>query len=115
MEARPCVVCRLGVRGLWMGCRRCRHGGHEGCLRAYYREWQLHMAHSANQVVSFMVIEGIAIRDSLSPGVIAESQSTTSTYPQHLPTVHHAVETSIATGTKMTAPQASKTETETPS
>jgi hypothetical protein len=35
-EARRCVVCRLGVKGLWMGCEKCRHGGHEDCMRVYH-------------------------------------------------------------------------------
>lgn len=54
-EARVCAVCRLGVRGMWMGCGKCLHGGHQvglplthaiigmaltpgqHCMRSYYR------------------------------------------------------------------------------
>ena len=36
--ARICSVCHSGVRGLWMGCGRCKHGGHQKCMRLYFRE-----------------------------------------------------------------------------
>ena len=26
------------VRGLWMSCGKCKHGGHQSCLRAYFGE-----------------------------------------------------------------------------
>lgn len=34
--AKICSICREPVRGLWMGCMRCRHGGHQRCMRLYY-------------------------------------------------------------------------------
>lgn len=39
-EARRCVICRNGVRGVWWGCGKCRHGGHQACLRDHYCEWR---------------------------------------------------------------------------
>lgn len=36
LPAKECAVCRGGVRGLWMGCGKCRHGGHQACMRAFY-------------------------------------------------------------------------------
>lgn len=31
-----CVICRKGVRGRWVACGICGHGGHEGCLRGWF-------------------------------------------------------------------------------
>ena len=31
-----CAVCRLTVRGLFVWCQGCSHGGHEACLRPWY-------------------------------------------------------------------------------
>ncbi|WVQ84512.1 hypothetical protein IAT38_006666 [Cryptococcus sp. DSM 104549] len=36
LDSKSCAVCRRGVRGLWMGCRRCNHGGHQKCMRLYH-------------------------------------------------------------------------------
>lgn len=42
LPAKQCAVCREGVRGLWMACGKCRHGGHQSCMRAFYRGSLLH-------------------------------------------------------------------------
>ncbi|OCF34320.1 hypothetical protein I316_03834 [Kwoniella heveanensis BCC8398] len=36
--AKSCAVCRRNVKGLWMGCRRCGHGGHQPCIRLYHSQ-----------------------------------------------------------------------------
>jgi len=38
LAAKECAICQQGVRGLWMGCAKCRHGGHQGCMRAFHRK-----------------------------------------------------------------------------
>lgn len=37
LPAKQCAICREGVKGLWMGCGKCRHGGHQACMRTFYR------------------------------------------------------------------------------
>ena len=39
MSAKRCGICREGVIGLWMGCGKCHHGGHQRCMRLYYSEF----------------------------------------------------------------------------
>ncbi|BEI90469.1 uncharacterized protein CcaverHIS019_0305390 [Cutaneotrichosporon cavernicola] len=34
--AKICTICREPVKGLWMSCNTCRHGGHQRCMRSYY-------------------------------------------------------------------------------
>ncbi|WVF68409.1 hypothetical protein IAT40_003174 [Kwoniella sp. CBS 6097] len=36
--AKSCAVCRRVVKGLFMGCRRCGHGGHQPCMRLYHSQ-----------------------------------------------------------------------------
>ncbi|GMK56594.1 hypothetical protein CspeluHIS016_0304340 [Cutaneotrichosporon spelunceum] len=36
--AKICTICREPVKGLWMSCNTCRHGGHQRCMRLYYTE-----------------------------------------------------------------------------
>ena len=31
-----CVICRKGVKGRWVMCQGCGHGGHDECLRDWY-------------------------------------------------------------------------------
>ncbi|ORY34659.1 hypothetical protein BCR39DRAFT_513871 [Naematelia encephala] len=38
LTAHKCAICHQGVKGIWMGCSRCRHGGHSQCMRLYYHE-----------------------------------------------------------------------------
>ncbi|KAK8849751.1 hypothetical protein IAR55_005086 [Kwoniella newhampshirensis] len=38
MGAKTCAVCRKRVKGLWMGCRKCDHGGHQNCMRLYHSQ-----------------------------------------------------------------------------
>ena len=42
--AKTCVVCHQAVKGLWMGCGKCKHGGHQKCLRLYYSSTELRIA-----------------------------------------------------------------------
>lgn len=42
--AKTCVVCHQAVKGLWMGCGKCKHGGHQKCLRLYYSSAELRLA-----------------------------------------------------------------------
>ncbi|ORX37616.1 WD40-repeat-containing domain protein [Kockovaella imperatae] len=37
-NARYCVVCHRPVKGLYLGCRQCHHGGHQKCMRLHYLE-----------------------------------------------------------------------------
>ncbi|WVN90903.1 uncharacterized protein L203_106148 [Cryptococcus depauperatus CBS 7841] len=37
LGAKACAICRKYVKGLWMGCRQCNHGGHQICMRYFYR------------------------------------------------------------------------------
>lgn len=32
------VLSHRTVKGLWMGCGHCQHGGHQQCMRRYYRQ-----------------------------------------------------------------------------
>ncbi|WRT69791.1 uncharacterized protein IL334_006782 [Kwoniella shivajii] len=38
MGAKLCSVCRKIVQGIWLGCRKCGHGGHSGCMRLYHHQ-----------------------------------------------------------------------------
>ncbi|ODN73379.1 hypothetical protein L202_07913 [Cryptococcus amylolentus CBS 6039] len=38
MGAKECAVCRKVVKGMWMGCRKCSHGGHHACMRLYHSQ-----------------------------------------------------------------------------
>ncbi|OWZ62705.1 hypothetical protein AYX14_06867 [Cryptococcus neoformans] len=38
MGAKRCAVCRKTIKGLWMGCRQCGHGGHQACMRLYHSQ-----------------------------------------------------------------------------
>ncbi|WVQ74341.1 hypothetical protein IAR50_003940 [Cryptococcus sp. DSM 104548] len=38
MGAKECAVCRKAVKGMWMGCRKCSHGGHHACMRLYHSQ-----------------------------------------------------------------------------
>ena len=37
LPAKSCVICLEGVKGLFMACAKCRHGGHQACMRTFYR------------------------------------------------------------------------------
>jgi hypothetical protein len=38
LPAKTCVICQEGVKGLFMACSKCQHGGHQACMRSFYRE-----------------------------------------------------------------------------
>ncbi|WWC73599.1 uncharacterized protein I206_107571 [Kwoniella pini CBS 10737] len=38
LGAKVCAVCRKVVKGLWLGCRKCGHGGHGTCMRVYHNQ-----------------------------------------------------------------------------
>ncbi|WWD20381.1 hypothetical protein CI109_104857 [Kwoniella shandongensis] len=52
MGAKICAVCRKRIKGLWMGCRKCNHGGHQNCMRLYLSHASLMPDTSSNQAIN---------------------------------------------------------------
>ncbi|WWC65935.1 uncharacterized protein I303_108557 [Kwoniella dejecticola CBS 10117] len=48
LGAKVCAVCRKVVKGLWLGCRKCGHGGHGTCMRVYHNQAPLQPLAQAN-------------------------------------------------------------------
>lgn len=46
--AKSCAICRKIIKGLWMGCRQCGHGGHQACMRLYHSQAPLIPVPSTN-------------------------------------------------------------------
>nr|XP_019043442.1 hypothetical protein I302_08019 [Kwoniella bestiolae CBS 10118]OCF22372.1 hypothetical protein I302_08019 [Kwoniella bestiolae CBS 10118] len=38
LGAKVCSICRKVVKGLYLGCRKCGHGGHGNCMRVYHNQ-----------------------------------------------------------------------------
>ena len=65
--AKTCVVCHAAVKGLWMGCGKCKHGGHQKCLRLYYSSTQLRVAPSEPSATGAMTPKPNRSHHRLSP------------------------------------------------
>lgn len=46
LAARQCIICHERILGLKLGCRKCHHYGHQGCMRQYYLQAELEQEHS---------------------------------------------------------------------
>ncbi|OCF77880.1 hypothetical protein I204_01883 [Kwoniella mangroviensis CBS 8886] len=52
LGAKVCSICRKVIKGLYLGCKKCGHGGHGNCMRVYHNQAPLLPLHPPNDHIS---------------------------------------------------------------